>query len=224
MRSGRGPWVVAAVMALLGFLAMIQLRAAAGGSGLGNLSTQDLTVLVANLNQRNDALRTQVSSLSLQLQNLQSGQAQGASALDALRTDLQETRMWAGLDPVRGRGVQVQVSGPVAGTSVDQLLDELRNAGAEALAVQGVRVVPGSVVAGPAGELSIENTALPASFTIDAIGNPLNLTAALTRMGGAVSQIEVTNPDVQIGVTPVDLLTLPATQRTLVPANATPQP
>ena len=224
MRKGRGVWAVSAVMVLLGFLVMVQLRAAAGGSGLDNLSTQDLTVLVANLNTRNDQLRAEVTSLTQQLQTLQSGQAQGASALGALQADLQETRLWAGLAPVQGRGVQVQVIGPLPASAANQLLDDLRNAGAEALEVGGVRVVPGSVAAGPTGELSIENTALPNTFTVDAIGNPLNLTAALTRIGGTISQIEATNPDVQLGVTPVDQMTIPSTQRNLEPANASPQP
>ncbi len=54
---------IAAVALILGILVVIQLRSEAGGSGLAQLSSQDLTVLVANLNARNDQLRSESSSL-----------------------------------------------------------------------------------------------------------------------------------------------------------------
>ena len=50
-----------------------------------------------------------------------------------------------------GEGVTITVSGPIGGPGVEELLNELLTAGAEAVAVEEVRVVPGSVVAGPPG-------------------------------------------------------------------------
>ena len=49
---------IAAVALVLGLLVVVQLRSQAGDAGLAQLSSQDLTVLVANLNARNDQLRT----------------------------------------------------------------------------------------------------------------------------------------------------------------------
>ena len=54
---------IAAVALVLGVLVVIQLRSEAGNSGLAQLSAQDLTVLVANLNGRNDQLRRESSTL-----------------------------------------------------------------------------------------------------------------------------------------------------------------
>jgi uncharacterized protein YlxW (UPF0749 family) len=221
--SGRGAqWAIGIVMLILGFLAIVQLRAQQGGTGLENLTAQDLTALIANVNQRNDELQAEVVTLESQLRDLQAANAQGESSLGDLRTDLRRVRLWAGLDPVRGRGVVIQCSGPVEAHAVADLLNDLRAAGAEALAIEGVRIVQGTVVAGPPGRLSAENVALPPTFTILAIGNPVNLTASLTRVGGVIGQIQVATPDVVIDVTPSDAIVLPATTRSLVPGDARP--
>jgi uncharacterized protein YlxW (UPF0749 family) len=115
------------------------------------------------------------------------------------------------------------VNGLIAGTGVQDLLNELHNAGAEAIAVADVRVVPGSVVAGPPGDLSVENTALSDGFEVTALGNPATLTGSLTRAGGIVAQLAATYPQVQITVLPVDVVEIPATSRDLLPAHGTPR-
>ena len=61
---------IAAVAAILGLLVVVQVRSQAGPSGLAQLSSQDLTVLVANLNARNDQLRREGSSLEQELATL----------------------------------------------------------------------------------------------------------------------------------------------------------
>ena len=71
-----------------------------------------------------------------------------------------------------GQGIVITIQGQIGGDGVEDLLNELRNAGAEAIAVAGVRVVGGVVVAGTPGELSIENEAIGDAFEIRAIGSP----------------------------------------------------
>jgi uncharacterized protein YlxW (UPF0749 family) len=223
MRSRRAQWTIGFVALVLGFLAIVQLRAQAGGVGLANLSSQDLTTLIASLNQRNTQLASEVSTLEAQARSLQQARAQGVSAMGGLRDDLDRIRLWAGLDPVTGRGVVVECAGPISADAANDLLNELRIAGAEALAVNSVRVVAATVVAGPPGALSVENVPLTSPFRVYAIGNSINLTASLTRVGGIVSQLQVTSPDVQLTVTPEDSLVLPATDRSLLPVDGKPR-
>jgi uncharacterized protein YlxW (UPF0749 family) len=115
------------------------------------------------------------------------------------------------------------VTGPVAAVGLSDLLNELWNVGAEAIAVEGVRVVAGTVVAGPVGGLSIENTALGPRIEVAAIGNPAALTGALTRVGGIIAQVQATQKGVAIEVTPLDMVELPATERTLAPVFGRPR-
>jgi uncharacterized protein YlxW (UPF0749 family) len=131
--------------------------------------------------------------------------------------------MWAGLDPVAGSGVRVTVAGPIDGEGAMELINELRNAGAEAIAVDGVRLVAASVVAGPAGGLSVEDQAISDQFVVEGIGSPETLTGSLSRSGGVVALLGATYDGVALTVTPVERMVLPATARDLNPAYATPR-
>ncbi len=122
-----------------------------------------------------------------------------------------------------GQGIVITIQGPVGGDGVEDLLNELRNAGAEAIAVAGVRVVGGVVVAGTPGELSVENESLGDAFEIRAIGSPQILTGTLTRTGGVIAQVGTTYPLARLTVTPIEAMTLPASERTAPPTYAKPR-
>lgn len=224
MRRPRSQVALAAITLLLGFLLVVQVRAQEAGSGLEAQSSQDLTLLIANLTTRNDTLRAEAADLQRQLDAMAAARARGETSIGQLRGDLERIRLWAGLEPAAGPGVRISVVGRVAATAVTDLVNELRNVGAEAIAVDDVRVVPGTVVAGPPGALSVENTALGGRITIAAIGNPQALTGALTRAGGIAAQVQATHDEVAVEVIPVDALELPPTERTLVPTLGQPRP
>jgi uncharacterized protein YlxW (UPF0749 family) len=224
MHRRRSQLTIAAVAFVLGLLVVVQLRSQAGDPGLAQLSTQDLTVLVANLNARNDQLRREGSSLDSDLATLNQNHARGDVSVDEITSDLERVRAYAGLDPVAGPGVTISISGPIDGAGVEELINELRNAGAEAIAVGGIRVATGVVVSGAPGEMQVDGTPLGADgFELAAIGAPDKLTGSLTRSGGVIAQLAATQADVLVTVTPVDRLELAATTRTLVPAHGRPR-
>jgi uncharacterized protein YlxW (UPF0749 family) len=223
MHRPRAQLTIAAVALLLGLLVVVQIRAQAGNAGFAQLSSQDLTVLVANLNARNDQLRREVSTLEDELAALNQNRARGEESLDELRADLRRVRAYTGLDPVGGPGVTISISGPIDGSGVEELINELRNAGAEAIGVGDVRIVNGVVVTGAQGAASIAGARLGVLFELSAIGAPDKLTGSLTRSGGVIAQLAATEPDVSVTVTPVDRIELPATTRSLVPAHGRPR-
>jgi uncharacterized protein YlxW (UPF0749 family) len=157
------------------------------------------------------------------LATLTANQSRGDASVDEISADLQRVRAYAGLEPVTGPGVMITVNGPIDGAGVEELFNELRNAGAEAIAIDHIRVVTGDVVTGAAGDAKIGNVALSDGFDIDAIGAPDKLTGSLTRSGGVIAQLAATQPDVTVTVTPVDRLELPATTRTLIPEHGRPR-
>lgn len=223
MRRPRNAISIAVVALALGVLVVVQIRAQSGSGGLGALSAQELTVLVANLNTRNDQLRTEIATLDQQLRALAARQARGETSIGQLQADLLRLRTWAGLDPVSGPGVRITIEGPIDGRAVEGVLNELRNAGAEAISVEQIRAVVGTVVAGERGLLSAEGQRLPATFEVSAIGNAETLTGTLTRAGGVIAQLAATEPDVRLTVTPVSNLQLPATRRDLDPIHGRPK-
>lgn len=222
MRRPAAQIALSAVALVLGFLVILQLRSTDPGEDLAGRTAQELTVIIANLNARNDQLRREISGLERDLGDLQATRARGESTLGDLADDLDRMRAWSGLGPVEGRGVRITVGGPIDGEATMELLNELRNAGAEAIAVGGVRVVSSTVIAGPTGLLSVEDRPLEVPFLIDVIGSPDGLSGALLRPGGIVTLLEATRPEVDVSVTPLDRLALPASTRPAIPAHGQP--
>jgi uncharacterized protein YlxW (UPF0749 family) len=211
------------VAGLLGILVVGQLRGQAGVPGLSNLTVTVLTQLIANVTAGSDQLRDEVTDLRAQEAHLVETKSRGETTVGELTADLARIRAWAGLTAVQGQGIAITVNGAIGGDGIEELLNELRNAGAEAIAVGGVRVVAGAVVAGPPGGLSIQNVPLGDSFEIRAIGSAQILSGTLTRTGGVIAQVGATYPDARLSVTPVDAMTLDATELELGPTDASPR-
>jgi uncharacterized protein YlxW (UPF0749 family) len=223
MYRRRSQLAMTLVAFVLGVLVVAQLRSQQAAPALAGVSSQDLTVLVANLNTQNDRLRTEISGLQGELAQLRTDRSRGETSLDQLRADLLRVRAFAGLEPVTGQGILITVAGPIAGQAVEELINELWNAGAEAVAIDEVRLVPGSVVAGPPGGLTIEGAVLGDPFEMRAIGPQQTLVGSLTRIGGIVAQLAATEPLATVTVTPADRLVLPATERSLLPRIGRPR-
>jgi uncharacterized protein YlxW (UPF0749 family) len=223
MRRRPHQLTIAAVTFLLGLLVVVQLRTQTSGAAFAGLSSQDLTVLVANLDDRNDQLRGEVATLERELEVLEQNRQRGDASINELRADLRRVRLYAGIDPAIGAGVSIVVHGPIDGSGIEDLVNELRNAGAEAMAIDAVRLVPGVVAVGPPGSVTVNELVLDDPFTLSAIGAPDKLTGSLTRSGGIIAQLSATQPDVTVEVTPLDRIGVPATERDLVPAHGRPR-
>jgi len=223
MHQRRNQLTIAAVAFVLGLLVVVQLRTQASGAAFAGLSSQELTVLVANLNDRNDELRGEIATLERELTTLTANTQRGEASVDELRADLRRVRLYAGIDPATGPGVVITIRGPIDGTGVEDLVNELRNAGAEAMAVDTVRLVPGVVTVGAAGSVAVDGVPLADPFELTAIGAPDKLTGSLTRSGGIIAQLAATQPDILVEVTPLDRVDVPATDRQLVPSHAHPR-
>jgi len=214
---------IVVVAALLGILAVGQFRGQAGAPALAGLSATDLTQLIGNLTSGNDKLRSEITDLRDQAAHLSDAHDRGDTTVGELTSDLARIRAWAGLTLVSGQGIAITVQGPVGGDGVEDLINELRNAGAEAIEMGGIRLVPGVVAIGGPGKVTLDGQAVGDPVELDAIGPPDKLTGSLTRSGGLIAQLAATHPKVAVEVTPVDRLVIPATDRNLIPANGHPR-
>ena len=218
LRDLRSLLSVTAVAAILGLLIVVQLHGQAGGSELQSKSAQELTQIVAQQSTSNDGLVAEVATLQNQLAELRADQSSGATSVDQIQSELGRIRAWSGLDAISGKGVKITVSGEVDAASVDALLNELRNAGAEAIAIEDIRVIARTSVGGVPGSLDVDGTLLRDPFTVRAIGRPETLVGSLTRVGGIIAQLSATNPAATVDVEAVDdPMTLPASALDLVP-------
>jgi uncharacterized protein YlxW (UPF0749 family) len=210
-----------AVALLIGVLLVGQLRSQARPTEISSLPAQDLSELVDTLSERNRQLRTALSDLRETLREYNLAGTQGQSALDVSREDLRRITAFGGLAPVEGQGIVMQVEGDLDAIALNDLLNELRNAGAEALAVDEIRVTHRSVaVQGPVS-LVIDGHEVDRSFTLRAIGSPEGLLSTMERPGGIIAQLQQFI-DASIIATQSTRITLPATDLSLVPQVAKP--
>ena len=223
MRRASGRLAVGVVLAVLGFLVVAQLRSQATDQGLATLSVQDLTELVANVTARNNQLREEVRTLEDQRATVAATVQRGDSSVVDIRNDLTRVLAWSGAMGVTGSGVRVSVVGQLPADALDSLLNELRNAGAEAISIGGVRVVPGVVVGGAPGSLTVGGHPFGAAVELLAVGQPETLAGSLTRAGGPIAQLAARYPEVTITVEGQDLVVIPPTDRNLAPTLGRPR-
>jgi uncharacterized protein YlxW (UPF0749 family) len=217
MRMRSAQLAMTAVLFVLGVLAVAQFNGQGADQGLSALSVSELTELVANVTTRNNQLRDEIATLERQRESIAGAVERGDTSSAQIRSDLNRVLGWSGVLPVTGAGIRVTVSGPIPGDAVEILLNELRNAGCEALAIGGIRVVPGVVATGPAGAVAVRGVPLSDPLELTAVGQPQVLAGSLGRAGGPIAQLTARFPDVVIDVVAVDLVTIPATDRDLTP-------
>jgi len=222
-RGWSGRSAVGAVLLILGFLSVAQLRSQTTDQALAQLSVQDLTELVANLTARNNQLRDEARVTETQRTSLRAAVQRGDSSAASIRNDLQRLLGWSGAIGVNGAGIRVSVQGALPSEGINALLNELWNAGAEAVSIDGIRIVPGLVVEGHAETLSLAGSPLVAPLEILAIGQPETLAGSLTRAGGPIAQLSASNPEVSLSVSGQDLVQIKATNRSLAPVFGKPR-
>lgn len=223
MRRGSGRLAMSVVLIVLGFLVVVQLRSQAANQGLATLSVQELTELVANVTTRNNQLREEIRSLEQQRESVATAVERGDTSAVQIRTDLRRVLGWSGALGVSGAGVRVVVEGSLPGDAIEQLLNELRNAGAEAISIGAIRVVPGVIVSGPADSRVVSGIPLADPIEILAIGQPESLAGSLARAGGPIAQLSARFPDVGITVNDADSVEVPPTERDLYPVLGSPR-
>jgi uncharacterized protein YlxW (UPF0749 family) len=210
-----------AVAALIGILLVGQLRSQARPIELSSLSAQELSALVETLSGTNVDLSDALAGLREQIRDYERAEAQGQSALQLTEENLSALAAFAGLAPVVGQGILIEMEGAFDETAVNDIVHELRNAGAEAIAIDDVRITASSVATLQNAEIQIDGVALGGRIEIEAMGSPEGLRSAIERPGG-IKSLLAQSASVTLRVSERDNLRLPATQRDLTPTSARP--
>ena len=190
----RGGWLIALVCVLIGFMVAVQFRTAQDAKG--SLSQQRIEEISDRLLQTEH----ERDELSEELHKMQTA---------AVSTDNQQDkdllRYRAALVPLEGEGVVVRMDDstkPVkAGENPNlyvihdddllRVVNELRAAGAEAIAVNGQRLTGTSEIRCAGPTLSVNNVRSSAPFEIRAIGDKKSLENALRMRGGVAETLGV---------------------------------
>jgi len=172
-------------------------------------SSADGALLISNLVEGNARLRLEVAELEAQWTTSRS--ATNQARLQAMTDELNRLRMFNGEVEVIGPGVQVTLAGPASVLDLQDLLNELRNAGAESLALSGRRIIASSsIVPFADGSLAVDNVIIRRPYVFAAIGDPDTLETALLRPGGLLTIFSNSREGLAVHVQRQDRLTVPA--------------
>jgi uncharacterized protein YlxW (UPF0749 family) len=208
-----------AVALIIGVLLVGQLRSQARPIELSNLTPQELSTLIDTLSARNVELRDALADLGEQIRSYELAEVQGQSTLDLTEAELHRIEAFGGVRGVEGQGIVLRIEGPLDATAVNDLIYELRGAGAEAIAVDDTRITAGSVGVQGAGAIEIDGVPLGSTVEIWAIGSPAGLESALERPGGVLTLLEQ-SIGLQYEIEQLTAMDVPATGRDLTPQAA----
>lgn len=214
--------VIAVFLALVGFLVVAHLRSREPlreASALPTWRLQELAVLVRQQEAARQLLETEVEALHRQVREYETALIEGRGLSEAMARDTGQFRLVLGLVPVEGPGVRVVlIEGAstqagilppdVQAQDLSGLANELWSAGAEAMAVNGIRVMATTGIRQVDARVVVSGTPLSPPYRIEAIGDPAAMRAALSIRGGFVEGLRAVG--LKVEVQSVNRLRLPA--------------
>lgn len=177
-----------------------------GGAGAGepaddgyqNARREDLIAILDGLGQNTRRLESEITELEERKNSLSSSADKAETARAQAEAQVRTLGILAGTLPAVGPGVRITLNDPEGKMTSGNLLDaieELRDAGAEAIQINGsARVVASTDFIDDTPGIRVDGQKLNSPYVIEAIGESHNLAEAANFPGGLVS--EVTGPQV----------------------------
>jgi len=170
-------------------------------------SSTNQALIISNLVESNAELREEVGALRSQLRRYQEVEGQGV--LQTRLNELNTIKVVNGLVEVSGHGVEVRIEGRISVLDMQDMVNELRNTGAEAMAVNGQRLLVSSVIASDDMGMIVNGVSISAPYIFQAIGDQETMARALTRKGGVIALLEARCEGLDITVSKRDKIILP---------------
>ena len=217
---------ISVVCMILGILLALQLKGVRENATVDNPNTtrlQTLQGLLDSQREDNDRLQQQVKDLRKEVQSYRQAAAdEGTQNDQALLDEVGQLQKAAGLTDVVGPGVEMCIRDSTSGDEADYLIhdsdilsvvNELRDAGAEALSLNGNRILSTTEIRCSGSVLTINGRRTSAPFIIDAIGDTETMFNALMMRNGVVDVLKQWS--IQVEVTEVDELLIKAYDGTI---------
>jgi len=216
--------IVAVLCAALGFALIVQVHQNQSDN-LSSLRQSDLVRLLDDVTQRTQTLEREQSDLTATRDQLKSSSGSQQAAIDLARQRAQTQGILSGRLPAEGPGIRLTIAQgtqTVGGATMFNVLEELRNAGAEAIQVNNVRLVASSWFEVHGNTLVADGQPLESPYVWLAIGDPDTLAPALGIPGGALAAVRNTGATAEVS-TPKKVQ-VKATREPGTPQYATPTP
>lgn len=194
--KNKGTFAIGFVCVLLGFLLTLQFKSVLKNGAQDTLQNERAENLWEDLNderEKTDALRGQVAQYKEELDRFREEAATTGNYASFLLEELTKAELLAGMTDVKGEGVEVTLRDGTEYIIHDgdllMVVNELRDAGAEALSLNGQRLLSTSEIRCAGSIVSVNNVRCAAPFIIKAIGNSETMYNALFLRGGVVDSL-----------------------------------
>ncbi|MBR5479031.1 MAG: DUF881 domain-containing protein [Clostridia bacterium] len=204
MKNKSARITIFAVCVLLGFLLMLQVKSVKIHKQEDSIPTrtEQLTELLIDEQERNAQLTLQLDQYKAENERFKKEMQESGGEATVLLEKLARAEILSGHRAVQGRGITVTLSDSTAknnaidenafvvhDTDLLRVINELRAAGAEAISLNGERILATSEIrcAGPV--VSINNRRYNIPFVIAAIGDPDVMETALKMRGGIIDEL-----------------------------------
>ncbi|MBT1162731.1 MULTISPECIES: DUF881 domain-containing protein [Bifidobacterium] len=186
--------LIAVMCALLSFAYMIQINNTK--STYETMSEDELVRLINETSNQVQSLEQRKSELTSQLNSLKATADKQAAAQKIAKQNEETNGILSGRLAAKGEGVIIHITkgskANVDASTMFTLLEELRNAGAEVIAINTVRVVTSTYISETTdGTLICDGETLDTPYVVKAIGDPQALANAVNIAGGVGSRLKV---------------------------------
>ncbi|WP_435866336.1 DUF881 domain-containing protein [Streptomyces wuyuanensis] len=192
-RFSRAQLIVALLLFVLGLGLAIQVQSTSDNSALRGARQEDLVRILDELDDRTKRLEDEKQRLEDQRTELETSSDQAEEARKQTQEKERQLGILAGTVAAQGPGITLTIGDGAGAVESDMLLDaiqELRAAGAEAIQVNGVRVVADSYFSDGGGSIEVDGKKIDAPYRFKVIGKPQDLEPALNIPGGVVQTLE----------------------------------
>ena len=222
-RAARSQILAGVLCAALGFALVVQVQQSASDQ-LSSARQEDLVRLLDEVTNRAEQLSAEVAGLEDTRDDLESGSGQAQSALELAQQRAESEGILSGRLPAEGPGVRIEIADPGGVLEAAQLfnvLEELRNAGAEVVEVNGVRLVTSTWFRDEDGAIVVDDEPLESPYVWTVIGDPQTMDRALEIPGGALATVRTAGAEAT--TTTRDRVEITAVREPAEPQFATPQ-
>lgn len=187
---------LALICVLLGMMLVWQYKSVNYNQSIASLQnkrTEDLKEELIKLQKTNSELRTRLQELKEENMVYEQVRAGDDEAAKLLQKALEEARIFAGLVPVKGKGLIITLENNEFATVQDddifEVINELRAAGAQAISVNEERIVAMSEIRNAGNNIMINGVPMKSPFVIKAISDPDQLERSLSMIGGVLDEL-----------------------------------
>ncbi|HET6293352.1 MAG TPA: DUF881 domain-containing protein [Kribbella sp.] len=206
-------------LVVLGFLLAVAASQNYRSAPAAEKERNELISRVEQADSRLNDLRDQQTSLADEVRGLQASGLSNSSSGTALQQKLDDLELQAGAVAVTGPGLKAVVDdaknadkeGRLLDVDLQQLVNGLWTAGAEAISVNGHRLTSLTAIRGAGTAITVDYSSLTPPYTVLAIGDTATMPARFAQSsGGQWVQYLVSNFDVRMTITTEDSLLVPA--------------